>query len=409
VSNPQILQENYEDEEEENNIYNLVPSLHSQNQISPISPNNDFQNNNISNSDNFSNNFDNPPQINKPKLPNITDKHINNIQSGKKVNSSLQISTGNISANFDFKRNRDLHMGLLNNNNNISNSNHISSKVQGELQNNLPNTANTGKNVNRNYNRQSTASNNLNNSNNDSKSYNLSFNKMYNSIKSSNPGAVNDSKSLNAKSSQSQKKKRNIYFQLVSKEFVAIETDFFLEPALMTIIKEFGGRFDREARLWYAPYRNYIQVFQSLKDCQALGDTALFPISNLPIEVIANINYTVLKYLDDNDKKREIDYSKDRIHSIFELPSSMLTNLYAFQKTGIEFGIKKKGRMLLADEMGVGKTIQAIGICAVFKENWPVLILCPSSLRYNWRDEITNWLKEIVDRKRSPNYKKIKR
>ena len=50
-----------------------------------------------------------------------------------------------------------------------------------------------------------------------------------------------------------------------------------------------------------------------------------------------------------------------------ELSNKMLSNLYNFQKGGIEFGIKKNGRMLLADEMGVGKTIQAIGISAIFK------------------------------------------
>ena len=71
----------------------------------------------------------------------------------------------------------------------------------------------------------------------------------------------------------------------------------------------------------------------------------------------------------------------------------MLNSLYPFQKAGIEFGIKKKGRMLLADEMGVGKTIQAICIASIFKENWPVLIVAPSSLKFNWRDELLHWLK----------------
>lgn len=40
----------------------------------------------------------------------------------------------------------------------------------------------------------------------------------------------------------------------------------------------------------------------------------------------------------------------------------MLKNLYEFQKEGIQFGLKNYGRILLADEMGVGKTIQAIAI-----------------------------------------------
>ena len=42
------------------------------------------------------------------------------------------------------------------------------------------------------------------------------------------------------------------------------------------------------------------------------------------------------------------------------------------------------GRILIGDEMGVGKTIQAIGISYVFKDDWPLLIVCPSSLVFNW-------------------------
>lgn len=48
--------------------------------------------------------------------------------------------------------------------------------------------------------------------------------------------------------------------------------------------------------------------------------------------------------------------------NLSKLPESMSKNLYDFQKKGIEFGVKKFGRMILGDEMGVGKTIQAIGI-----------------------------------------------
>ena len=43
--------------------------------------------------------------------------------------------------------------------------------------------------------------------------------------------------------------------------------------------------------------------------------------------------------------------------------------------------------------MGVGKTIQAISIAYLYRNDWPLLIICPSSLRLTWRDEIMNWIK----------------
>ena len=45
--------------------------------------------------------------------------------------------------------------------------------------------------------------------------------------------------------------------------------------------------------------------------------------------------------------------------------------------------------------MGVGKTIQALAICSVYSEDWPIVIICPSSLRYNWKEEILKWIPSI--------------
>ena len=88
---------------------------------------------------------------------------------------------------------------------------------------------------------------------------------------------------------------------------------------------------------------------------------------------------------------QELKDSKKK--SIDSLPETLKSKLYDFQKEGIEFGIKKFGRLILGDEMGVGKTIQAIGIAYLYKQDWPLLIITPSSLKYIWRDEITKWLK----------------
>lgn len=66
-----------------------------------------------------------------------------------------------------------------------------------------------------------------------------------------------------------------------------------------------------------------------------------------------------------------------------------------YQKAGVEnicSGFQKSKSVLLADPMGVGKTMQAIG-AAVYAGFDParVLVICPASLRLNWAREIRKW------------------
>ena len=53
------------------------------------------------------------------------------------------------------------------------------------------------------------------------------------------------------------------------------------------------------------------------------------------------------KYEDDKQGQFTIDL----------MPDSIRANLFPFQLQGVQFGLKKHGRFLLGDEMGVGKTI----------------------------------------------------
>ena len=46
--------------------------------------------------------------------------------------------------------------------------------------------------------------------------------------------------------------------------------------------------------------------------------------------------------------------------------------------------------------MGLGKTLQALALAYYYREEWPVLIIVPSSLRYSWIDEIEKWFPEIT-------------
>lgn len=67
-----------------------------------------------------------------------------------------------------------------------------------------------------------------------------------------------------------------------------------------------------------------------------------------------------------------------------------------YQKESLVFGLHRAGRVLLGDEMGLGKTLQALLLAAQFKDEWPLLVVAPSSLRFVWRDQAAQWLPHWV-------------
>jgi len=70
--------------------------------------------------------------------------------------------------------------------------------------------------------------------------------------------------------------------------------------------------------------------------------------------------------------------------------------LYPFQKEGVKFVDSCNGRALVADSMGLGKTVQALAWWQLHRnEIGPAIIVCPASLKYNWRREARKWLPDI--------------
>ncbi|UYV83107.1 SMARCAL1, partial [Cordylochernes scorpioides] len=80
---------------------------------------------------------------------------------------------------------------------------------------------------------------------------------------------------------------------------------------------------------------------------------------------------------------------------LMNLDLKLQEHLMPFQKEGVHFAISRDGRVLLADDMGLGKTIQAIAIADYYRKEWPLLIIAPSSMRYPWKDALTQWTSHL--------------
>jgi len=83
--------------------------------------------------------------------------------------------------------------------------------------------------------------------------------------------------------------------------------------------------------------------------------------------------------------------AKDLDVSKFEVPN-MVIQPYDYQKQAVMFFEKSGGNCLLGDQPGVGKTLSAISYAV--KNKLKTLVICPASLKLNWRNEIQRFTNE---------------
>jgi SNF2 family DNA or RNA helicase len=78
------------------------------------------------------------------------------------------------------------------------------------------------------------------------------------------------------------------------------------------------------------------------------------------------------------------------LDSDIDVPAPAGLEYYGFQKAGIEYA-SKRTMTLVGDEPGLGKSIQAVGVSNLLSEIQKVLIICPASLKINWKREWKKW------------------
>jgi superfamily II DNA or RNA helicase len=84
------------------------------------------------------------------------------------------------------------------------------------------------------------------------------------------------------------------------------------------------------------------------------------------------------------------------------------TSLYTYQREGALFAVKA-GRCLIGDDMGLGKTVEALAAAELMANLFNiqrVLIISPTSLKYQWRSEIEKFCDRTVDVVEGFNYQR---
>ncbi|CAG8759164.1 3946_t:CDS:10 [Gigaspora margarita] len=174
-----------------------------------------------------------------------------------------------------------------------------------------------------------------------------------------------------------QQDKVDIYFSIFDKNKFIVRG---YHQKLVLLWKEMpNSLFNVSERGWVMPlsqYQNCMQKLRNVKDVK-------MNIHEFPPYIVK-----LFCGIDDIEAKRN-----EAVREIHErIPSELWDTLMNFQKEGVTQAVIRNGRILLGDEMGLGKTIQALTICKFYESEWPVLIICPSSLRLTWCSEIQKWL-----------------
>jgi len=95
--------------------------------------------------------------------------------------------------------------------------------------------------------------------------------------------------------------------------------------------------------------------------------------------------------------RRDADRRASKLEQLFPLGAAdskllalLKVPLYPYQAEGVLFAVRV-GRALIGDDMGLGKTIQAIAATEILARHFgvsKVLVICPTSLKYQWQSEI---------------------
>lgn len=112
------------------------------------------------------------------------------------------------------------------------------------------------------------------------------------------------------------------------------------------------------------------------------------PKSNIALNILKEQGFFI------NGQEEHFKILDKKIPEIIQpiTPKGLKGKLWEFQKTGVGFVESRNGRAIIADEMRLGKSIQALGWLQLRPDEGPILIICDASAKLVWSQMIKDWL-----------------
>ncbi len=146
-------------------------------------------------------------------------------------------------------------------------------------------------------------------------------------------------------------------------------------------------RWDKRTKRWWVPIHQVgmlVNLLERFGDNKAAG----FLMASENIEAWSQ-NDAVLKIMSNATSLQDFAPSLHALDGLLDDMTPPGLKLYPFQKAAVAFMEITGGKCLIGDEMGCGKTIEAI-MWAIYNGH-KTLIVAPASLKQNWANELRTW------------------
>lgn len=192
--------------------------------------------------------------------------------------------------------------------------------------------------------------------------------------------------------------KKDIAVELIGNSALRLSWPYIADPIMrgdvMGEVKRCQGRkYDPNSKTWSISITEAVPLVERLRKyddnewCGKLADE---------IQKIPDIH----TYMEERAKRVAISgaASLSDTNTVEEMQEALAEvfpegcELYPFQYVGVQFAQLAGGRCLIGDDMGIGKTIQAIAHIGLNQDKLPALIVVPASVKYNWLKECNAWL-----------------
>ena len=117
-------------------------------------------------------------------------------------------------------------------------------------------------------------------------------------------------------------------------------------------------------------------------------DAGFSEITSLPPDLIERLQGRAVEQAETREASRAVD-------AAIEIPRPEGLEYLGFQRAGVAFiraAFERGMGVLVADEQGLGKTVEALGTINLIPEIHRTLVVVPASLKINWSREAAKWL-----------------